>query len=101
MPPLAPAMVSTGSPGAACTSTKFSTTTASTRARPWSTRDSRLRAKFIARAGYLRNTSSYGDSGPQMVVGTLPTFLLAAVWYGTTLMKLIGTSSVTIFWKVA
>ena len=39
MPPLAPAMVSTGSPGAACTSTKLSTTTASTRARPWSRRE--------------------------------------------------------------
>ena len=32
-------------------------------------------------------TSSIGDIGPQMVVGTFMTFLFAAVWNGTTLMK--------------
>ena len=36
-----------------------------------------------------------------MVVGTFITFLLLAVWYGVLLMKWMGSSSVTIFWKVA
>src|SRR5690606_13363090 len=47
MPPLAPAMVSTGSPGAAWTSRKFRTTTASTSPKPWRIRDRMYRKVFM------------------------------------------------------
>ncbi|GHC77177.1 hypothetical protein GCM10007320_16510 [Pseudorhodoferax aquiterrae] len=33
----------------------------------------------LAPSAYFRKTSSYGAAGPQIVVGTLPTFLRVAV----------------------
>ncbi len=78
MPPLAPAIVSTGSPGAACTSAKLSTTTAAMSSNACSRRLAIKRRAFMA-AAYLNQTSSSGDAGPQIVVGTFATFFRLTV----------------------
>lgn len=76
------------------------------RAAQWNSRILRqssyeVKAQRICRHYAFIQTSSSGESGPQIVIGTFITFLLVALWKGTMLMKSIGSSSVTIFSKVA